>query len=279
MIVAAGLFAAACGDDAAPEQSADDGAAPPDLTVPVPDAGDPATIDGAWVLTSGHLDGEPLDLVDGRDVTLTIDGDQVSGTAACNSYGGMLDTDDRLGGGGPFVVTDLSWTEMGCEPDVMQLEQRFLAALRAIDSYELAGSLHLGVTGVGTSLSFDPVAPVSTADIVGTTWVLDTVIEGDAASNSAIMSAAELTLADDGTLNGSTGCRSLEGEWDTVGGEIVFTTFAAVENPLAGVCAPESEALDGFIVGVLEGGFAAAVDGSRLTLTASDGDGLSYTAG
>jgi heat shock protein HslJ len=211
-------------------------------------------------------------------VTLTIDGDQVFGTAACNGYGGTLAADDRLGGGGPFRVTELSWTEIGCEPDVMQLEQQYLAALQAVDSYELAGSLHLGVIDVGTSLVFDPVAPVADNEIVGTTWVLDTVIEGDAASNSPIMHSATLTLDDDGTLTGSTGCRLLEGEWITAGAQIVFTRFAAIDDPAAGLCAPESQALDGFIVTVLGDGFTVDIDGRRLTLMAPGDEGLSYTA-
>jgi heat shock protein HslJ len=275
------LLVAACGDDTSTSDSVagDDDATTPDVTLPQPDDGDPNTIDGSWILTSGHLDSEPFDLVDGWNVTLTIDGDQVSGTAACNGYGGTLTTDDRLGGGGPFRVTALSWTEMGCEPDVMQLEQRYLAALQAVDSYELAGSLHLGVTDVGTSLAFDPVAPVAGAEIVGTTWVLDTMIQGDAASNSPIMSDATLTLDEDGTLTGSTGCRLLEGEWVIAGAEIVFTRFSAIDNPVAGVCAPGPEALDGFVISVLEGGFSVEVDGRHMTLMSQGNEGLSYTAG
>jgi len=278
MIAIGALLVAACGDDAARSDATGGGTSTPDVPLPPPDDGDSSSPTGSWVLTSGRLDGVPIELVDGRSVTLTIDGDQVFGTAACNGYGGTLATDDRLGGG-PFRVTELSWTEMGCEPDVMQLEQQYLAALAAIDSYELAGSLRLGVIDVGTSLVFDPVAPVAVTEIVGTTWVLDTVIEGDAASHSPIMSSATLILDDDGTLSGSTGCRLFEGEWTSAGAEIVFTSFSAIDDPAAGVCAPESEALDGFIVTVLGDGFTVEVDGSRLTVMAQGNEGLSYTAG
>ena len=275
------LLVAACGDDTSTSDSVagDDAAATtPDVSLPLPDGNDPNTIDGSWILTSGYLDGEPFDLVDGWNVTLTIDGDQVSGTAACNGYGGTLTTGDRLGGSGPFRVTELSWTEMGCEPEVMQLEQRYLAALQAVDSYELEGSLYLGVPATGTSLEFDPLAPVAVAEIVGPTWVLDTMIQGDVASNSPNMDSATLTLHDDGTLNGSTGCRLLEGEWTTAGAQIVFTRFSAIDDPAAGVCAPESQTLDGFIVAVLGDGFTAEIEGRRLTLMTQGDEGLSYMA-
>ena len=92
------------------------------------------------------------------------------------------------------------------------------------------------------------------------------------------MSAATLTLNDDRTLTGSTGCRLLEGEWVTAGAEIVFTSFSAIDDPLAGVCAPESLALEGIVISVLGDGFTAEIDGQRLTLMAQGNEGLSYTA-
>ena len=275
------LLLAGCGDDTLPSDGGTgDAAERSGVTLPPPD-GDTSSmsIDGSWILTSGDLAGEPLDLVPGWDLTLTITGDQVSGTAACNGYGGALTVDDRLASGGQLRVTDLSWTEMGCAADVMRLEQRFLEALQTVDSFELATTLTLGETGAATSLSFDPLAPIPNTEVVGTNWLLDTVIEGDAVSNSPGMSAATLTLNDDRTLTGSTGCRMLEGEWIGAGAEIVFTSFSAIDDPLAGVCAPESEALDGFIIGVLEGGFTVEIDGPRLTLMAQGNEGLSYTSG
>ena len=159
----------------------------------------------------------------------------------------------------------------------MELEQAYLGALPGVTSFVVADD-RLTLTGPTSELVFEPVAPVADTEIVGTTWVLDTVIEGDAASNSAIMDLATLTLHEDGTLTGSTSCRALQGEWITAGAEIVFTSFSAIDDPTAGVCAPESQTLDGFIIGVLEGGFTVDVEGSRMTLMAPGNEGLSYTA-
>lgn len=297
LLVPMALVAAACGDDEVDpagaddpvpsadgvddrSDDADDGSVDPDDRSgdDVDDGFAPETVDGSWLLTSGHLDGVPIEPVAGWDVTMTIDGDTIGGTAACNGYGGTVTVGDEFELGGSFAVGELSWTEMGCDPAVMALEQQFLQALQAVDSYELAGTLSLGRTGVGTSLIFEPLAPVPTADIVGTTWVLDTVIEGDAAWNAPGMDAATLTLHPDGTLDGSTGCRQLEGEWVIAGAEIVFTTFAAIDDPTAGQCAPDAERLDGFIVTVLGDGFTAEVDGQRLTVMSQGAEGLSYTA-
>jgi len=271
-ILAAGaLVIAGCGSDDPP---ANDAAADPgtdaDVTLPTP-AAPVDTVDGAWVLTSGTVDDTDLALLDDWQVTLVVEWGEVGGTAACNGYGGFVDVGD-----GTFTVTQLGWTEMGCEPAVMDLEQAYLAALSDTTSFEFVDGV-LTLTGPDAELVFAAQAPVADSEIVGTAWVLDTVIDGDAASNSAMMGLATLTLHDDGTLSGSTSCRVLQGEWITSGTEIVFTSFSAVDDPNAGVCAPESQTLDGFIVGVLEGGFTVEVEGPRMTLMAAGGEGLSYT--
>lgn len=270
VLVIASLLLVGCGDDTSTPDSGLDGSTP-DVTLPAPDDRRPDAVTGDWILTSGTVDGVALVLVDGWDITLTVESGELGGTAACNGYGGFVDVGD-----GTFAVGEMSWTEMGCESAVMELEQSFLRALSAVTSFVVVDGT-LTLTGPATELSFGPVAPVPDSEIVGTTWVLDTVIEGDAASNSPNMSAATLTLDDDGTLTGSTGCRLLEGEWVIAGAQIVFTSFAAIDDPLAGVCAPESERLDGFIVTVLGDGFTVEVEGSRMTLMSQGDQGLSYT--
>ncbi len=272
MIVALGVLLAACGDDRSPAgdgtPSADDTTS--DVTLPAPDdAGD--TVDGSWSLTSGTVDDVPLSLIDGWDVTLVVERGAVSGRAACNGYGGSVDVGD-----GTFRVSELSWTEMGCEPSVMELEQAFLRGLSAVTSFTIAGGV-LTLSGPTTELVLGALAPVPDSEIIGTTWVLDTYIDGEAASNMPIMELATLTLNADGTLTGSTSCRQLTGMWITTGATIQFTSFSAIDDPTAGVCAPESQTLDGLVISVLESGFTVEVDGPRMTLMAPGNEGLSYT--
>lgn len=282
LLAAVGLLVASCGDDPAPASddasepdltaSASDDATEPDATLPAPGDQGAGTLDGPWLLVSGTVDGSPVALVDGWDVTLTIDGDQVGGTAACNGYGGTVDTTD-----GAFMVADLGWTEKGCEPSVMDLEQAFLQSLMTISSYDLVdGVLTLGAPSA--EWVFVPVAPVPDSEIVDTTWILDTYLDGDAATNMSIMELATLTLNADGTLTGSTSCRQLQGEWIATGSTVQFTSFAAIDDPTAGVCTPESQTLDGLIISVLESGFTVEIDGNRMTLTAAGNEGLSYRA-
>ena len=275
------VLASACGSDDSGGQR-DSLPGPPDTTVDDDDStdgsGEDGSIDGAWLMVGGFLDGEEIALVDGWDVTMQLDGDEIGGTAACNGYGGSVTIGQASELGGSFEVGELSWTEMGCEPAVMELEQQYLAALAAVDSYELAETLSLGRTRAGTSLVFERVEPVADAELVGTTWVLDTLITGDTASNSPGMAGAFLEFSEDGVLTGSTGCRRLEGRWSIEGATIRIPVLSAIDDPNAGVCAPESEALDGDVIAVVESGSTVEVDGSRLTLTAPGGDGLSFQA-
>ncbi len=82
---------------------------------------------------------------------------------------------------------------------------------------------------------------------------------------------ATLELRADGTLVGSTGCRSLSGSYTVAGDEVVFTEFSA-----DGECPSELQSQDDQVVTVLGDGFTVEIDGDRLTLTSSGSEGLVY---
>ena len=134
-------------------------------------------------------------------------------------------------------------------------------------------SQQLLLSGPEVALTFRPVPPLPTADLVATTWTLETLIAGETATSVVAGTSATLRLEADGTHRGSTGCRAFTGRWIEAGGEVVFTDFAA-----EGECSPELADQDGFVIGVLEGGFRPVIEGDRLTITTSGGDGLQYRA-
>jgi len=107
-------------------------------------------VDGKWLVDELTVDGERIELDPLRPVTLTINADMISGTAGCNQYAGVIDVSTGAGHGS-FVVSDLSWTEMACEPPVTEIERAFLSALQAVDSYEAADGLYVAEAGGGTN--------------------------------------------------------------------------------------------------------------------------------
>ena len=226
------------------------------------------SLDGDWVLVSGTVDGSALALDEDYRITMSIDGSEIGGTAACNSYGGSVSIDD-----GTFSIGEVSQTERGCEPAIMELESAFLQGLFKANSAVRSADT-ASITGEGVDYTFEVVAPVPVADLVGTTWVLDTLISGITAS-STVSSAepATLVLVAEGTFTGGTGCRTISGDYVISGDVVQFTSFGA-----DGECGVDVADQDGQVVSVLGDGFTVEIDGDRLTATAAGGEGLSYKA-
>ena len=219
-------------------------------------------------MEGGGPEGE-VRLVDGYRITLTVNGGEVGGTSACNTYGGPLDSDDDS-----FAVKGgLSMTEMGCNPKVMEAEASYLAALGDVDSASRDGDT-LTLTGPDTELLFEFQPPAPVAQLTDTDWHLESLLEGTGNEASGMSaSPAQLMLKSDGTLSGSTGCRSFEGEWVRRGDEILFTRLAS-----EGQCPPELQQQDGHVLGVLGDGFTADVEAQSLTVFSRAELGLQYSA-
>lgn len=239
------VLLAACGGGAATSPGTTDIAAPIDP-------------DGDWEL----VEGTPI--VAGFPITLAISGGEVSGRAACNSYFGVAAFDGTTATFGEFGAT-----AMGCEPEVMAAESAFLTALGMVEGFAVTTDDLTLSTPLG-DLIFRRVEPVPTADLVGTTWVLETLVEGDAAS-SVGGDPATLLLSADGTLTGSTGCRTLTGTWIDSGGVIVVPTLAA-----EGECPDDLSSQDSLVTTVVGDEFRTVVDGNVLSLTSMGGDALVY---
>ena len=134
------VVAAACGASGANQ------AAPPSATGASPsDGGGP---DGAWLLTAGRTASGALTVFADRPVTLVIDGDQVSGSAACNTYGGTAQI-----GSGSIRFGGLFATEMACEQPVMKLERDVFDAFAVIDTFSVETTT-LTLSGPDTELVF-----------------------------------------------------------------------------------------------------------------------------
>lgn len=110
-----------------------------------------ASIEGSWTLESGTWDGQPIPLVESHPITAEFEGDEIGGTAACNTYGGRWQTNE-----GFFQITELAWTEMACmPPDVMESEAAYLTALANVETAEVVDG-NLVLTGSRTEMTLVP---------------------------------------------------------------------------------------------------------------------------
>ena len=223
--------------------------------------------DGSWQLVSGEVDGTPVPIIDTHPITLTIEGDQIGGTAACNGYGGTVSFE-----GGLFTITEAFITEMACAPqEVMQSEALFTTALFRAESAEITHP-KLTLSGPGVTLEFEPLPPVPTADLLGTVWVLDGLIQ-DETVTSVSGERATLELFTDGSFIGSTGCRDISGTYVVTGAEVQFTNFGA-----HGECPQDLAEQDSRVISSLEGGFRVEIEENRMTTWTRGNEGLIYRA-
>ncbi len=227
----------------------------------------PLDIAGDWMLVTGTLDGSPIPVVDGYRITLFSDGAEVAGTAACNGYGGVVQAD-----GSSVAVGELVHTEMACEPpEVMASEQGYLEALSRVETGARSDG-ELVLTGTGVELRFATVAPVDDEALVDTVWLLDTLVEQDMAFTPS-GDPATLELRSDGTLVGTTGCRTLTGTYVLEGDMVAVTALSA-----DGDCPAELNDQDALVVAVIGDGFIPEIDGDALAMSSRGGLGLVYRA-
>lgn len=228
------------------------------------DAGDGRTVSGPGdllgegvVLESGTVDGSPLVLPSGVRVTLlpgaggTDDPAAVSGVSGCNHYLSTMTVDDDAV---TFPVEGTGMTEMACEPGLMVLESAYLAALPRVTTGQWDGD-RLTLAGDDVELVFTGVGTVPTQALVGTTWRLDSLLDGETASSTvAGADPATLELRADGTVAGGTGCRTLVGRYEVVADEVLLTSLAA-----EGECPAELADQDAHVVEALGDGFTVVV--------------------
>jgi heat shock protein HslJ len=229
-----------------------------------PPAPSEVAAEGSWQLDSGTLRDEPVPLVTGHRITLTIEGDSATGRAACNRYGGTIRID-----GDSLSLGETGATGMLCQPAVMSSEQAYFSALRLVETVKRDGA-ELVLSGGETALRFSLLSPVPEAELLGAAWLLESMIDGDT-SAPAEGEQATLELRADRTLSGSTGCRQLTGTYVVEGDEILATELAA-----EGRCPTDLAEQDAHIVAVLGDGFTVAIEGDHLTLMSLGNLGLVY---
>ncbi|MEE8406481.1 MAG: META domain-containing protein [Acidimicrobiia bacterium] len=226
-----------------------------------------SSLEGAWQLETGTFDGVPIPMVASHPITMTLEGDQITGTAACNGYGGTYHVS-----GGLFSITEFAMTEMACFPtEVMASERVYTNALFNVEAAEKIDG-KLVMSGSRTEMVFAEFEPVPTADLMGTVWVLDGLVQGETVS-SVSGERATLELFTDGSFIGSTGCRTIVGSYVTSGAEVQLTNFAA-----NGECPAELSSQDSRVISALEGGFRVEIEGDRMTTWVGGDERLIYRA-
>ena len=222
-------------------------------------------VDGRSYLSTGvTLDGLDRPLVPGTVVRLAFADGAISVSAGCNTMGGKVTFD-----GARMTIADgLASTEMAC-PEELMAQDAWLAAVLMAGAVITVRDDRLTLVGSGTTIAMQDVqTAVPDAPLVMTEWVLDTVVEGDAASSVPADVLATLAFGSGvPQVFVDTGCNTGSGDVDYDATTMTFGPLALTNRACAD---PSAAAAEAAVTTVLQGQVAYVLEGRQLTVTKGD---------
>ena len=221
------------------------------------------TLDGRTFLST-KVDGPAL--VAGTVIRMTFKDGNVSVNAGCNTFGGQYRIDgDRL------VVGPIITTEIGCQPNLAAQDQ-WIAGLIGGATIGLDGNtLTLALSGIRV-VFLDRVVADPDLPLLGTRWVVDGLINGNAASSVPAGMIASFTFSD-GNVDLETGCNSGSATVTVDGSSITLGTLSLTKKG----CGQGLAALEQAVTTVARGTVTYAIVADQLTLM-TGGIGLTLRA-
>lgn len=251
LAIAATLFGACSGSA---------GSSGPPSSVPGGAAGD---VNGRTYLSTG-IDGAML--APGTQIRLAFKDGNLSASGGCNAMGGTYTIS-----GDQLSATQMSMTDMACEEPRMRQDD-WLARLLSRATIALAGdTLTLSAGTVRLTLTDKEVATPD-LPILGTRWVLDGVVSGDAVSSIPAGVTAWIRIAE-GRVDVQAGCNSGTGTVEVKADALTFGPIGLTKKG----CEPEVMAVERAITTILTGSVGYTIDANALTISAGNA-GLSFRA-
>jgi heat shock protein HslJ len=221
------------------------------------------TLDGTeWLSTAVTEDGADRPLVDGTRIRLGFTDGQLSASAGCNTMGGPYRIDDGL-----LVVEGGGMTEMGCDEERHAQDDWLFEFLGSPPAIAQEGpKLTLTSGDVVIALEDREVAEPD-LPLTGTTWTVDTILSGDAASSVPEDLVATLLFHQNGIVEIATGCSPGEGTYDVTNGSLRIRDILTTETD----CEDAARQLESAVLPMLGAEeLDYLIDASSLTLMAGD---------
>ncbi|WP_330179946.1 META domain-containing protein [Nocardia sp. NBC_01503] len=207
----------------------------------------------------------------GGPLTLQFRDGRVTANAGCNTATGPVTLD-----GGILKVGELATTMMGCPGENAGADDWALGVLRSAPTWKLSGS-DLTITGNGNTVTMvDRKVANPDKPLVGTAWIVDSLVRNDAVERSRTLDEVRptLTIAPDGSVSGSAGCNTMTGRAEISGSEISFQ-IATTRM----MCDPQVMDVERAVLQALDGKATATVDADTLNLrNTGNGTGLKLHA-
>ena len=213
--------------------------------------------------------GAPRPLVPDTRIRLNFSGANLRASAGCNSIGGTYRVE-----GSRLVFEGGGMTEMGCDQARHDQDDWLVAFLASKPVARLTGNDLTLESGSVVMTLRDRTVVEPDANIVGPTWTLVSIIQGDAVSSVPQGQSATLKFNADGSFELFAGCNRGGGTWKAVGGGIDFSAIMLTKM----ACDGPASAIESAMLGVLEADSnSAAIKSNILTLQAG-ANGLQFEA-
>ena len=222
-----------------------------------------STLDGTeWLSTAVSEDGGDHPLVEGTQVRLGFAEGQLSASAGCNSMGGAYRVDD-----GRLILTGGAMTEMGCDEPRHSQDEWLFGFLGSQPTVAQEGDkLTLSSEETVIALQDREVAEPD-LPLTGTTWTVDTILAGDAATSVPDDLVAALTFNRDGTVEIAAGCSPGTGTYEVGDGSLRIRDIETIETD----CEDAARQLEAAVLPMLGADeINYLIDAGSLTLDAGD---------
>lgn len=228
--------------------------------------------------------GEPRPLVEGTEIRLRFDDDQLSASLGCNQLAGSFRID-----GTRLVVDGLSSTEMGCDPALHEQDQWFADFLTSGVQLLTSGDELVINDGYTAIVLRDAEVAEPDLPLLGTTWEVEGFADGqdpgDSAMTFGVAEPGRVRFEDSGFVTGFDGCNQFgtgqapgeptDGLRYEVDGDQLTLSGTPVTTEVA--CPDLTEYVDRFW-DVLTGTVTWSVDGDQLRLVGEDGRSVTFRA-
>lgn len=206
----------------------------------------PPLVGRTFLSTTVTEGGAPRALVGTEHLQLSFPRDgQLGASAGCNSIGGAYEISD-----GVLVMSEVSMTEIGCDAERHAQDDWYMGVLTSKPSFVVEGDT-IVLDGGGVHIEYlDQEVATPDLELVGPTWTVDTIIDGEVASHAEWPTPATLVFAADGTVDVSTGCNGGTGTYSVSGDRLTFSDVAVTER---GCADPQVQELEAAVLAVVHG--------------------------
>ena len=227
---------------------------------------------GRTFLSTGVTEnGQPKPLVSGTRIRLSFgeEGRRIGANAGCNHIGGDARVED-----GRLVSGDLAMTAMGCDGGRSEQDAWLVKFLADKPTIRSSGAELVLANSTTEIRLLDRTVADPDRPLIGTRWVVESVIDRDMASSISQGAVAFLLMHADGTFTGNTGCNHMGGSAVIAAPTIrfagVFTTKMA--------CEEGRMRLEQAVLGVLQDTVNYEIEADVLRLRHASGKGLDLRA-